>query len=255
MELVLSAELLLGLFTAALLAGLVDTLAGGGGMITLPALLLAQVPPIQALATNKLQGSFGTLTAAFNMLKNRMVSWREIRRPFCYSLVGAALGTWLIQQLSPGALKLIIPIAMLLLGCYLLLNPAVGLKATPAKIGKFYYDRLVVPLIGFYDGFFGPGTGSFFTVAGVYYRGATLIEATARAKLLNFASNIASLGLFVFLGQVVWLVGAVMIAGQIAGAQIGSRVIVKGQIGFIRPLLITLCFIVAGRYFWLFFIG
>ncbi|MGB1238306.1 MAG: TSUP family transporter [Pseudomonadales bacterium] len=248
MEFSFGIEILILLFFTALAAGLVDTLAGGGGLISLPVLLLVQVPPIQALATNKLQGAFGTFTAAATMLKKRMVRWRDIRVAFAMSLLGASLGTLLVQQIDTQTLELVIPVLMFALGTYLLFNKGAGAQETKAKISARAHKYIVVPIIGFYDGFWGPGAGSFFTVTSIYFRGKQLIAATAETKLLNFASNVASLVVFIWAGQAIWEIGLVMIAGQIAGAMLGSRIIVKGNISFIRPVIIFICFAVAIRY-------
>jgi len=108
----------------------------------------------------------------------------------------------------------------------------------------------VVPGIGFYDGMFGPGAGSFFSMAGVALRGQNLVTATAHAKLLNFASNIAALAVFVAGGKVLWTVGAVMVAGQVIGAWAGSHAMVRGGAKLIRPVIVTVCFAMLGRYLW-----
>ncbi|AOU97281.1 hypothetical protein BI364_04055 [Acidihalobacter yilgarnensis] len=246
----LSLELLALLFSAAVLAGFVDTLAGGGGLITLPVLLLAQVPPVHALATNKLQGSFGTLTASFAMLRRRLVQWHEIRGLFAVVFVGAALGAVAVQFVHAGALDVAIPLVLTLIGVYFLLAPQAGEIERRPRMGLPLYRNLMLPLIGAYDGFFGPGTGSFFALAGVALRGQPLVAATARAKLLNFASNIASLGVFALGGKVLWFVGGVMVAGQIFGAWLGSHMMVRGGARLIRPLIVSMCMIMIARYAW-----
>lgn len=245
-----SADLLLLLFVAAALAGFVDTLAGGGGLITLPVLLLAQVPPVHALATNKLQGSFGTLTASLNMLHRGLVNWCEIRGLFFWALLGAALGTVAVQFLHPEVLDVLVPLVLLTIGLYFLLAPQAGAVERRPRLGEPVYRRLLVPLIGAYDGFFGPGTGSFFALAGVALRGQPLVAATARAKLLNFASNAASLAVFALGGKVLWLAGGVMVVGQVLGAWAGSHMVVRSGARLIRPLIVFMCFAMIARYAW-----
>lgn len=239
-----------GLFAAASVAGFVDTIAGGGGLITLPMLLLAQVPPVQALATNKLQGSFGTLTSSWSMLRQKLVRWQSVRGSFTASLLGAAAGALAVQHVHPQALNIAIPVVLGIVGLYFLFSPKAGLDQTRPRMGQRLYSRLVVPAIGFYDGFFGPGTGSFFSLVGVALRGQTLVTATAHAKWLNFASNIASLAVFVIGGKVLWLVGGVMIAGQMIGAWLGTHAVVRGGARLIRPLIVVMCALMLLRYAW-----
>ncbi|GGO75692.1 UPF0721 transmembrane protein [Marinobacterium nitratireducens] len=246
----LSPEILSLLFTVALVAGFIDTVAGGGGLLTLPVLLLTQMPPVAALATNKLQGSFGTLTAALSMLRRRLVRPEEVRGLFVASLVGASLGTLLVQFTDPGLLEVLIPLVLVLISGYFLFVPGAGREETRPRLSRRQYAIRVVPLIGFYDGFLGPGTGSFFAFSKVYFRGRNLIGATAMAKVLNFASNIASLLVFVAGGKVVWSFGAVMILGQIAGALIGSHTVVRHGARIIRPLVVLMCLLMAVSYLW-----
>ncbi|WP_261796483.1 TSUP family transporter [Pelistega indica] len=117
------------------------------------------------------------------------------------------------------------------------------------------FNTTVVPGIGFYDGIFGPGTGSFFSLSNIALRGQQIVTATGNAKVFNFASNIAAVLVFVFSGKVVWLVGAVMICGQILGAYLGSLMVIKNGSKLIRPLVVIMCFLMVARYmyskFWL----
>lgn len=249
MEFLAQPEILALLFLAALVAGFIDALAGGGGLITLPALLLAQVPPVAALATNKLQASFGTLAASYRMLKSGLVTWRGIRALFLASLIGSVVGTVLVQQLEAGVLDVVIPVILICIALYYLFVPNVTDAAEP-RVSETLYRRTVAPLIGFYDGFFGPGTGSLFAFSRNALRGDSLRDSTARAKLMNFASNIASLVVFAVSGQVVWLVGAVMILGSFTGATVASHMIVRGNTQWIRPLLVIMCLAMAGRTIW-----
>jgi uncharacterized membrane protein YfcA len=122
--------------------------------------------------------------------------------------------------------------------------------ASAPRLGNRLYGYVLVPIIGFYDGFFGPGTGSFFSVIGVSLRGQTLISATAVAKVLNFATNIASLILFIASGKVIWAVGLIMVCGQVIGAYAGAHAAIKGGARLIRPVIVVVCFAMVGRYFW-----
>lgn len=250
MDFVLSPEILAMLFAAALVAGFVDAIAGGGGLITIPVLLLAQVPPLHALATNKLQGSFGSLTASLMALRRRLVHWSEMRVLFGCSLIGAGAGAYAVQFVQAQTLDMVIPAVLVSIALYFLLAPNAGAMAGQPRLNSTAYRGVVVPGIGFYDGMFGPGTGSFFSLAGVALRGQDLITATAHAKVLNFASNIASLVVFVAGGKVLWTVGAAMVAGQVIGAWGGSHAMVRGGTKLIRPVIVTVCFVMLGRYLW-----
>lgn len=239
---------LLGL--VGLVAGFIDTIAGGGGLITLPSLLLVPLPPLQALATNKLQGCFGTLTAATTMLAKRQVTPAEVWRPFLCALLGSAVGTFAVQRLAPEALDAAIPLILIGIALYMLLAPKAGEVDGKPRLGAGVYRAVVVPLIGFYDGFFGPGTGSFYSVAGVALRGHNLITATAFAKVLNCATNLASLAVFIWGGKVAWVVGGVMAVGQITGAYAGSHAVIRGGTRLIRPLIVLMCLAMTARYLW-----
>jgi uncharacterized membrane protein YfcA len=250
MDLVLSPEILAMLFAAAAVAGFVDAIAGGGGLITIPVLLLAQVPPLNALATNKLQGSFGSLTASLMVLRRKLVRWSEMRMLFVFSLVGAALGAFAVQFVRTQTLDIVIPVVLVGIALYFLLAPNAGAVERKPRMNSATYRGTVVPAVGFYDGMFGPGTGSFFSLAGVALRGHNLVTATAQAKILNFASNIASLAVFIAGGKVLWAAGATMIAGQVIGAWGGSHAMVRGGTRLIRPMIVTVCVVMLGKYLW-----
>lgn len=250
MDFVLSPEILLVLLIAALVAGFVDAIAGGGGLITIPVLLLAGAPPISALATNKLQGTFGALTAATMMIRKGLVRFLDVRVLFFCSLIGAGIGTLMVQFIDARTLDIIIPIVLSCIALYFLLAPGAGAIDSQPRITEETYRTAVVPVIGFYDGLFGPGTGSFFSLAGVALRGQNLIAATATAKVLNFASNIASLLVFIIGGKVLWAAGGTMILGQMMGAWCGAHAVVRGGTRLIRPMIVTVCLVMLGRYLW-----
>lgn len=241
MDLLYSPEILALLFLVALIAGCLDTMAGGGGVVTLPALILAGLPPLQALATNKLQGSMGTATATVMMLRHKRVSWPQVKWLMLAAFLGAVLGTLLIQWMDTRKLASIIPFVLLLIAIWFLLSGPLLEKVHPVKLGAASYRRFIVPLIGLYDGMFGPGTGSFYAMAGVALQGQPLLQATAVAKTLNFATNIASLLVFLLAGHVVWQAGAVMMLGQLGGAWIGSHMLFRIPVVYLRLLIVLMC--------------
>jgi uncharacterized protein len=232
------------------IAGFVDTLAGGGGLITLPLLLLSGLPPLNALATNKLQGCCGTLAATLTLLRRRQISIGEVKSGFAATFCGGLLGAVTVRVINPAALDVLIPIVLGVIALYFLFARRPGELAREAKLGAVSYFGLILPAIGFYDGFFGPGTGSFYAAVGVAWRGQTLLRATAFAKVLNFGSNLGAFLLFLLAGKVIWVVGGIMICGQIAGAYAGTHAMISGGARLIRPMIVVMCFIMIVRYAW-----
>jgi uncharacterized membrane protein YfcA len=184
------------------------------------------------------------------MVMKHQVRLADVRGPFITAFIGAGLGTLAVQQIDPKALDAIIPLILLGIGLYFLLSPNAGSIDSKPRLGDRVYRFLVVPVIGFYDGFFGPGTGSFFSLVGVSLRGQNLIRATAVAKVLNFATNIASLMMFIAGGKVIWLIGLVMVCGQVIGSYAGAHAAIRGGARLIRPVIVVVCFGMVCRYFW-----
>jgi uncharacterized protein len=249
-DLILTPETLGLLGLVAAIAGFADALAGGGGLITIPILLLVQLPPIAAVATNKFQGTFGTLTAAITLTRKGQVNLAAIGACLPWAFFGAVLGALCVQWIDPKSLDALIPLILAGIAIYFLFAPKAGDVAAKPRLPAAITCRLVVPAIGFYDGFFGPGAGSFFALCGVALRGETLVRATGSAKVLNFVTNAASLGVFIASGKVVWLAGAAMIVGQIVGAYMGSLAIVAGGARLIRPFIIFTSLAMIIRYAW-----
>ena len=246
----LAPEVLLLLFLVALIAGCLDTLAGGGGLIVLPALILAGLPPLQALGTNKLQGSMGTFTASLMMLRHRRVQWPEVRFLMLTAFFGSATGSIVLQFIDPGFLRIVIPIVLVVIGIYFLFAGKLLEAGTRSRASVPLYRNVVVPAIGAYDGMFGPGTGSFFALSGVALQGRALLDATATAKTLNFATNLASLLVFLAAGGIVWAAGLVMMAGQAAGAWLGSHILFRINPQHLRVAIVLVCLAMLARYFW-----
>ena len=243
-----STEIIVFLFLAAAVAGFMDTLAGGGGLITIPALIVSGVPPLAALGTNKLQSSFGSGTASFLLFKRKKIHWIELRPMMLAAFLGAIAGTVIVQFIDSKALGFMIPLVLIIIAVYFIAAPYLKLESTQARMSANTYQKTVLPAIGVYDGMFGPGTGSFLAVAGVSLRGLELINATAIAKPLNFATNIASLIVFILAGKIIWIAGIVMIVGQILGAWLGSNYLFKVNPTILRLLIVAVCMLMLGRY-------
>ncbi len=244
----LSLEIILYLFFIALIAGFIDTLAGGGGLITIPALILSGIPPLMVLGTNKLQAVMGSGTASFMMLKKKKVTIKEVKGLFIYAFVGSAIGTILIQFVNIEILNFIIPFVLLLIGFYFLFMPKVSNITKEEKMSEDTYKKTIVPLIGLYDGMFGPATGSFFSLSGLALRSKELIKATALAKVMNFGTNIASIMVFIIFGQVAFYVGFIMMIGQAIGAYFGANTLVKINPNYLRVIVVIMCFVMLIKY-------
>lgn len=244
----LTPETLFFLFSIATIAGCIDTLAGGGGLIALPALMMCGIPPLYALGTNKLQGSMGTATASFMMFRKRRVSWNDVKLLMLAAFIGSACGTIAVQFIEAEMLSFIIPATLVCIALYFLFAPQPEAGAIP-RCSTGRYRKAVVPAIGWYDGMFGPGTGSFFALAGVALRGQDLINATAIAKTLNFSTNISSLFIFLIAGKIFWLAGGLMMIGQAIGAWAGSHILYRINPKYLRLLVVTMCIGMLARYF------
>ena len=241
-------ETIVTLGLVALGAGFVDSIAGGGGLLTVPALLLAGFDPVTAIATNKLQGSFGTASATFSFARAGRIDWRAVLPDGRSWRGSASMGGALAVRLMPASLLGgIVPILMIAMALYFALSPSVGDADAKSRIGPVAFTATLVPVVGFYDGFFGPGAGSFYMVGFVTLLGFGVVKALASTKALNLASNLGSLSLYIAAGLVVWPVGLVMGAASLTGAQIGSRLAIRMGARLIRPLIVIVCCAVAIR--------
>jgi uncharacterized membrane protein YfcA len=239
------------LAAAGFFAGFVDSIAGGGGIITLPALLAAGLPPHLALGTNKLQSSFGSSTAALHYASKGLVQFRETVAGVALTAIGAAAGTIGIQLVSPGLLQRAIPILLFAVFVYVLFSPSVGEDDRKGKLSRIAFYTLFGLSIGFYDGFFGPGTGSFWALAFVTMLGLNLKKATAHTKVMNFTSNVVSLAFFALGGKVVLLPGLAMGAGEVLGALLGSKLVIVRGVRFVRVFFLAVVAATLARVVWM----
>lgn len=236
-----SFELLAILSLVAIFAGFIDAIAGGGGLLTIPALLFTGITPVQAIATNKLQSCFGSFTATRFFIKQKLVSPKKQRWGVLAASIGAMLGAIAIQLFDSGLLVSLLPFALIVIALYLLFTKNFGKAASQSKLSEKNFNTSVITGIGIYDGFFGPGTGTFFTLSYCKLRAMDLIQATAHAKLMNFTTNIVSLVIFIISDQIIWQIGLAMALGQIIGARIGAATAIKQGTDFIRYMTIAVC--------------
>lgn len=235
---------------AGLAAGFIDAIAGGGGLITVPALLWAGLPVQFALGTNKLQSSFGTALAVVRYTRAGLVEWRTLRLAVVITFIAAVIGVWCVHKLEKSLLSRIVPMLLVFVAIYTALNPGLGERPRAARMGTTLFALVFGAILGFYDGFFGPGAGSFWMLACVLALGQDLRTATGTTKALNLSSNIASLIAFGYAGCLRWDVGAVMIAGQLIGARLGSGLVVTRGAKIIRPIFITTALALAVSLIW-----
>ena len=235
------------LFLAAFLAGFIDSIAGGGGMITIPAMLIAGIPPLETLGTNKLQSLFGSGSATLAYARAGHVRLAEQLPMATLSALGSALGAVLATIVPGDVLKAALPFLLVGIALYFGLKPSIGDVDKHRRMSVFLFTMTIVPLIGVYDGVFGPGTGSFFMLAFVTLAGFGILKATAHTKLLNFGSNIGAFFVFILYGVVLWKVGLAMGVGQFLGAQAGSRLAMRSGAKIIKPLLVVTSIALAVR--------
>ncbi|MDR2884196.1 MAG: TSUP family transporter [Deferribacteraceae bacterium] len=238
------------------LAGFVDSIAGGGGLIAVPSLLVAGIPSAIALGTNKMAATPGTISALINYARNGLVMWRIglIGIPFC--IIGSAIGTNTLLIFDNETIGKII-IFLLPVGIIANFIPkkATSVQAVISPIKLYLVAPLVCLVIGFYDGFFGPGAGSFFVIAFHYIVGMELVKATATAKLFNAVTGVSALIVFAINGQfILWLAIPLAIA-NIAGSLIGSQLAIKIGAAFIKKILSASLLLLFVTLIWKFFIA
>lgn len=240
-------ELMLMLAFAGGVAGMVDAIAGGGGLLSIPVLLWTGLTPLEALGTNKLQASFGSFTATLNYARHGLIQWRRLAPAVGMTFAGSAFGAVAVQNVSAEILERLVPVLLIVMAVYFLVSPKIDDEDRQHLMGHGLFGLTVGAGVGFYDGFFGPGTGSFFTLGFVMLLGYGLRRAIAGAKLLNFTSNLAALLFFIGGNQVIWTLGFAMGAGQLVGSLVGSHMAIRHGAGLIKPLLVSVCVAISAK--------
>jgi uncharacterized membrane protein YfcA len=234
------------LVVASFVAGTVDAIAGGGGLITLPALLAAGLPPALALGTNKGQSVWGSGAALIRYARAGLVDGRVARVTFPAGLLGSLSGAALVLLVPPTLLRPVVLGLLVVVAAVLAFRPTAPAAPRPSAHRSLAVAASIALVIGAYDGFFGPGTGTFLIFAFVIFFGAGMREASADAKVVNFASNLAAVALFASRGLVAWNVALPMAAGQFAGGLVGAHLAVRGGDRVVRwvVLLVVLALVV-----------
>jgi uncharacterized membrane protein YfcA len=233
----MSPDLLL-VVAASFLAGLVDAIVGGGGLVLLPAMFTSfpTAMPATLLGTNKFAAIWGTLFAAVRFARRVPLRWALLIPAATAALIGAFAGAWSVTLVDPSFLRRALPVVLLIVFVYTLANKHLGQTHAPRLFGRVEVAAacIIGLAVGWYDGFFGPGTGSFFIFLFVRVLGFDFLHASASAKVLNVATNISALALFSAKGYIWWQVGLMLAAANIAGSVAGTALALRHGAGFVR---------------------
>jgi uncharacterized membrane protein YfcA len=228
---------------ASALAGFVDSIVGGGGLILLPALFAAYptATPATLLGTNKSASVWGTAFATWQYSRRVEVRWSSLLPAAAATMLAAFAGAWLVTLVSAEFLRRLLPVVLLAVLIYTLMRKDMGRHHAPRYHGRteLLATSSIGLTIGFYDGFFGPGTGSFFVFLLVRWLGYDFLNASVAAKLLNLSSNIAALVLFTYKGHVWWHMALPMALANVLGSLVGTRMALKHGAGFVRAMFIV----------------
>ncbi len=238
------------LFATGLVAGFVDAIAGGGGLLTVPVLFATGLPANVALGTNKIQSSCGTALATAQYARSGLIDLKATGKGIVATGIGAALGTYTVAHLQPDLVRPLVPVLLFGIAGYTWFRPDLGRVSRPARLSPVAFALGFGLTLGFYDGFFGPGTGAFWALACVAVAGLDLLRATAFTKAMNLTSNLVSAAVCIGFGAVDWGIAGTMAGGQILGGTLGARTAVRGGFRFIRPLFRCMVILLAGRTAW-----
>ncbi|WP_243369379.1 TSUP family transporter [Microvirga solisilvae] len=231
-------DMIAALAAISFFAGFVDSIAGGGGLLTVPALLLAGLGPAEAIATNKVQGAFAAASATYTFGRRELIEWSKAWGFAGIAFASGIAGALCVQFLPPTVLQTLIPVLLIAIAVYFALSRKLKDEDAHARMTTLTFGLTAPVAVGFYDGIFGPGAGSFYMLAFVTLLGYGVLRATAHTKLLNLASNLGSLLLYAATGAVLWPLGLVMAGASFLGAQVGSRLAMRLGVKLIRPLLV-----------------
>ncbi|GAA5219323.1 TSUP family transporter [Corallincola platygyrae] len=253
LELAPELHIWLWLCGAALVAGFVDAIAGGGGLLTVPALMSAGLPPHIVLGTNKLAATFGSFAASLTYYRKKLFSPLFWWKSLLTTALGAIIGTFMVDMFSSDVLEKMLPVIIILIAIYTLFQPKIDnnegkLPKASASLSRKQVSQGIT--LGFYDGFAGPGTGAFWTVSNMVLYKIDILWSSGVAKAMNFVSNACSLAAFIWLGHVNWLMGLAMGGFIMLGSFIGAHSAIRFGAKFIRPVFITMVIVMAGNLAW-----
>ncbi|MFF2753332.1 TSUP family transporter [Psychrobacillus sp. NPDC058041] len=233
------------------LAAFIDSIVGGGGLIALPALLFVGLNPTAAVATNKLAGTMGSLTSTISFYRSGKLDFRSVAKYFPLAFIGSLIGAWAVTLISPDILKPLMLFMLAAVGVYTIFKKDWGGMPAIKTLSPVRIFGLILLLlaIGFYDGFLGPGTGSFFIFTFLML-GFDFLKAAGNAKFLNLGSNMAALLMFVYLDEIHFVYGFIMGIAQIFGAIVGTQFAIKKGSTFVRKLfiIVTITLLIKNTY-------
>lgn len=233
--------------TLGFIAAAIDAIAGGGGLISLPALLMVGVPPHLALGTNKFAASLASLNSSITFARSGKVYFPLVKWQIPFTLFGAALGAWTVLGVSSDFLNKTVLFLILLVGFYTLVHKNLGIENKFKGLCSLnlVLGCLFAFILGFYDGFFGPGTGSFLIFSFITFFGFDFVVASANSKVLNFTSNITSLLLFAWNGKILFFYGIPMAIFMVFGSYVGTKLAIHRGAKLVKPLFIIMSLLVA----------
>lgn len=245
---------MLVLMVAALVAGAIDAIIGGGGLVLIPVILAVapSMPTQVALGTNKLTAMFGTASAGLRMIRTVSVDWKLVRVAAPLAALCSAGGAGLATAVNNDVLRPIVVVLMLVIGIYVALRPQFGRSDSSGDAGsggtgqrpvsprRYLIALALAGVIGAYDGFFGPGTGMFLIMVFTSVMSRSLIQSLATTKLVNTATNLGGLVVFALGGHVLWILGILLAVFNVIGAQAGARLVLNRGTGFVRIALLVL---------------
>jgi uncharacterized protein len=243
----MSLETLAILALVGLCGGFVDAIAGGGGLLTVPAFALAGLDPVAVVATNKLSGTLGTGAATMAFARAGRIDLSEMWPSALSAALGAVLGALALPFAPREAAYGALPFILVAVALYFAFAPQMGESDRRSRLSARAYAWTLAPLIGFYDGVFGPGAGSFYTIGFVTLVGFGLTRAVANARLANFASNIGSLAIYAIGGHIVLAAGLSMGAGQFLGSRLGAKAVLGAGVRLVRPAIVIVSCLMALR--------
>lgn len=228
------------------LAGTVDAIAGGGGVINLPILMFLGLPIDLVLGTNKLAGTSGTIFAAAKYIREKRYSDFVVRYNLICTALGAGLGALCASYVSTEVLKPLVSISVISIAFYFFFKPELGVNTAPTNHTKLKLTLSMIGAfgLGFYDGIFGPGTGAFLMFMFIRYLGQDFILAAGNTKILNLTSNIVALSIFLFNQKIVWTIGIPMALANMAGGYIGAHIAINRGSYLVRWIFIVMAIIV-----------
>lgn len=227
---------------AGFISAFVDSIAGGGGLISVPAYILSGLSPAYVLGTNKFSASFSSGASSFKFIKSGRINFKLIKYLLPFTFIGAAIGVKTVLSINEDILNVLVIIMVLFIGIYSLFSKSLGVENRFKGINKKNITSgiLLAFFLGFYDGFFGPGTGSFLIFGMIKIFGFDFVNSAGNARLMNFASNIISLILFAVSGKIYYAYGLPVAVFMILGARFGTKVALKRGTRIIKPIFITM---------------